>query len=82
MKSEFLQKLLEGKKVEWRTLGEVANIGTGNSNRQDEDVNGLYPFYVRSQNILKSNIFQFDETAIIIPGEGGIGEHIEYLSKR
>lgn len=24
MKSEFLQKLLEGKKVEWRTLGEVA----------------------------------------------------------
>ena len=64
--------------TEWRTLGEVAEIGTGNSNRQDEAEDGLYPFYVRSKNILHSSTYQFDETAIIIPGEGGIGDIFHY----
>ena len=64
--------------IEWRTLGEVAEIGTGNSNRQDEAEDGLYPFYVRSKNILRSSTYQFDETAIIIPGEGGIGDIFHY----
>ena len=64
--------------LEWKTLGEVAEIGTGNSNRQDEAEEGLYPFYVRSKNILRSSTYQFDETAIIIPGEGGIGDIFHY----
>jgi len=65
--------------VEFVKLGEIADIGTGSSNRQDEDSNGKYPFYVRSKNILKSNTFEFDETAIIIPGEGGIGDIFHYI---
>ena len=65
--------------VEFVKLGEIADIGTGSSNRQDEDSNGKYPFYVRSKNILKSNTFEFDETAIIIPGEGGIGDIFHYV---
>ena len=64
--------------IKWRTLGEVAEIGTGSSNRQDEAENGVYPFYVRSKNILRSSTYQFDETAIIIPGEGGIGDIFHY----
>ena len=75
----YLEKLLEDVEVEWKALGEVAIIGTGSSNRQDEDENGNYPFYVRSKNILKSNTFQFDETAIIIPGEGGIGDIFHFV---
>lgn len=75
----YLEKLLVGVEVEWRTLGEIANIGTGNSNRQDESENGIYPFYVRSKNILKSDTFQFDETAIVVPGEGGIGDIFHYV---
>ena len=75
----FLEKLLGGAKVEWKPLMELAEIGTGNSNRQDEEENGKYPFYVRSKNILRSNSFQFDETAIIIPGEGGIGDIFHYV---
>jgi restriction modification system DNA specificity domain protein len=67
------------KGVEFRELGDIADIGTGSSNRQDEDSNGKYPFYVRSKNILKSNTFEFDETAIIIPGEGGIGDIFHYI---
>ncbi len=64
--------------IEWKMLGEVAEIGTGSSNRQDEAENGVYPFYVRSKNILRSSTYQFDETAIIIPGEGGIGDIFHY----
>ena len=75
----FLEKLLDGAEVEWKPLMVLAEIGTGNSNRQDEEENGKYPFYVRSKNILRSNSFQFDETAIIIPGEGGIGDIFHYV---
>ncbi len=75
----FLEKLLNGVEVEWVTLGSVANIGTGSSNRQDESENGVYPFYVRSKNILKSDSYEFDEVAIVIPGEGGIGDIFHYI---
>lgn len=75
----YIEKLLNGQPVEWKTLGEVAVIGTGSSNRQDEVEGGNYPFYVRSKNVLRSATYQFDETAIIIPGEGGIGIYIILL---
>ncbi len=85
-KLSFMEKLLDlsadqagGVEVEWKALGSLAEIGTGSSNRQDESENGAYPFYVRSKNILRSDTFQFDETAIIIPGEGGIGDIFHYV---
>lgn len=65
--------------VGWKMLGFVANIGTGSSNRQDENEKGAYPFYVRSKNVLRSDTFQFDETAIVIPGEGGVGDIFHYV---
>ena len=65
--------------VIWRKLGEVAEIGTGRSNREDEATDGAYPFYVRSKNILRSSTYQFDETAIVIPGEGGVGDIFHYV---
>ena len=75
----YIARLLQGAEVVWKPLGEVAEIGTGSSNRQDEDELGEYPFYVRSKNILRSSSYQFDETAIIIPGEGGIGDIYHYV---
>jgi len=74
-----VEELLQGVNVEWKILSEISNIGTGNSNRQDEDEKGIYPFYVRSKKILKSNTYQFDEISIIIPGEGGIGDIFHYV---
>ncbi|ELA08008.1 hypothetical protein MOMA_05591 [Moraxella macacae 0408225] len=75
----FVERLLGGRGVEWKTLGEIAEIGTGNSNRQDENENGEYPFFVRSKTVLKSNTYKFDEAAIIIPGEGGVGEIFHFI---
>ena len=65
--------------VEWKKLGEVCEIGTGKSNTNEQSDNGKYPFYVRSKDIKRINKFEFDETSIIIPGEGGIGEIFHYV---
>lgn len=76
----FLEKLLDGADLARLPLKSIASIGTGSSNRQDESEAGSYPFYVRSKNVLRSNTFQFDETAIIVPGEGGIGEIFHFAT--
>ena len=75
----YLEKLLDRVEVEWQDLKLHATIGTGNSNRQDESENGIYPFYVRSKNVLRADKYEYDETAIIIPGEGGIGDIFHYV---
>ena len=65
--------------VPYIKLQEIAEIGTGNSDRKDAVENGDYPFYVRSKDILRIDKYEYDETAIIIPGEGGIGEIFHYV---
>ncbi|BDD39460.1 restriction endonuclease subunit S [Streptococcus ruminantium] len=68
--------------VEWKELGEVAEIGTGKNNTNEQVEDGKYPFYVRSKDIKRINSYLFDEEAVIIPGEGGIGEIFHYVNGR
>lgn len=65
--------------VEWKKLGEVCEIGTGSNNREDACEGGTYPFFVRSQEVLRINSYLFDEEAILIPGEGGVGDIFHYI---
>ena len=65
--------------VEWKKLGELCDIGTGSNNREDACDSGLYPFFVRSQEVLRINSYLYDEEAILIPGEGGIGDIFHYI---
>ena len=60
--------------VSFAQLRTVASIGTGSSDKKDSDTDGPYPFFVRSKQVYRSQTFEFEETAILIPGEGGIGE--------
>ncbi len=75
---EMIQELCPNG-VKYIQLKEIGEIGTGKSNRQDATEDGLYPFYVRSKDIFKNNNYEFDEEAIIIPGEGGIGDIFHYV---
>ncbi|MDO4641458.1 MAG: restriction endonuclease subunit S [Neisseria sp.] len=65
---------------EWKTLGEVAEIGTGSHDTQDAIDDGSYIFYARGREPLRLNIFDFDEIAIITAGDGvGVGKVFHYV---
>jgi len=66
---------------DWTTkrLGEVAHIKTGERNNQDKSENGKYPFFVRSQTVEKIDSYNYECEAVIIPGEGNIGEIFHYI---
>ena len=54
---------------------DVCHITTGNKNTQDKEENGLYPFYVRSQQVERINSYTFDGEAILTAGDGvGVGK--------
>jgi type I restriction enzyme S subunit len=81
--SYYRDKLLTFKdnEVEWKRLGEVAIIGTGNRNTNEAVENGKYPFFVRSQIPKKIDNFEYDETAIITAGDGvGVGKVFHYIN--
>ena len=87
-KKGLMQNLLTSKKRlhgftdKWKTitLGEVAEITTGNKNNEDKIDNGQYPFFVRSKNIERINTYSFDGEAILVPGDGNIGDIYHYIN--
>lgn len=66
--------------VDFFNIGAVAEVGTGSSNGNEADENGPYPFFIRSQTIKRKNTFEYDEEAVIIPGEGGVGDIFHYIN--
>jgi len=65
---------------EQRKLGDVTNIKTGSRNQQDSVTNGQYPFFIRSEKIEKLDRYDFDTEAILVPGDGRIGEIFHYYN--
>ncbi|MCL2184519.1 MAG: restriction endonuclease subunit S [Treponema sp.] len=88
IKQGAMHELLTGKRRlpgfngEWKEkqLCEVAlDICTGKKNNEDKIINGKYPFFVRSKQVETINNFSYDGEAILIPGEGNIGEIFHYI---
>ena len=77
----YRSQLLENKTdIKEYILADIADIGTGSSNTNEGSAEGLYPFYVRSQEPLRKNEYEFDETAIITAGDGvGVGKVFHYI---
>lgn len=63
-------------------LGDIAGIKTGSRNNQDKVEDGQYPFFVRSEVIERIDTYSHDCEAIIVPGEGGIGNIFHYINGR
>ena len=60
-------------------ISNICKIATGNKNTQDKEDDGLYPFYVRSQNVERINSWTFDGEAILTAGDGvGVGKVFHY----
>ncbi|SKC50430.1 restriction endonuclease subunit S [Okibacterium fritillariae] len=66
--------------VQSRSIGDIADVGTGSSDRKDASDDGVFPFYVRSRDVMRIDSYEFDEEAILIPGEGDIGEIFHFVS--
>lgn len=58
----------------------LCNIGTGKSNTQDQVEDGIYPFYIRSENAVRSNKYLYDCEAVITIGDGNIGKVFHYIN--
>ena len=88
IKQAAMQQLLTGKKrlqgfsEEWETrkLGEISQIKTGKRNGDEQTEHGKYPFFVRSSVIARIDSYSFDGEAILVPGEGGIGNIFHYIN--
>ena len=66
---------------EWEKciFADICKITTGNKNTQDKEDNGIYPFYVRSQQIERINSYTFDGEAVLTAGDGvGVGKVFHY----
>ena len=61
-------------------LGDICDIRTGNKNTQDNVPTGAYPFFVRSSQVERINSYTYDGEAILIPGDGNIGEIFHYIN--
>ena len=80
--SKFPELRFKGFADAWeqRKLGDVTNIKTGSRNQQDSVANGKYPFFIRSEKIEKLDEYDFDTEAILVPGDGRIGEIFHYYN--
>lgn len=90
IKQGAMQQLLTGRKrlpgfrKEWTTvlLGQIAKIQTGSRNNEDKVEDGVYPFFVRSPNVERINTYSYECEAILVPGEGNIGNIFHYVNGR
>lgn len=72
----------DGFNCEWSIfkVNELAKIKTGESNTQDADENGKYPFYIRSEKPQTSNKYLYDQEAVLTIGDGRIGKVFFYVN--
>jgi type I restriction enzyme S subunit len=90
IKQGAMQELLTGKRRlpgfsgEWerKRLGEIAHIKTGSRNNENKVEDGEYPFFVRSEVVERINSYSHDCEAILVPGEGRIGDIFHYINGR
>ena len=90
LKQAAMQQLLTGQTRlpgfhgEWevKQLGEIAHIKTGSRNNEDKVEDGQYPFFVRSEVVERMNSYSHDCEAILVPGEGRIGDIFHYINGR
>jgi type I restriction enzyme S subunit len=57
----------------------IADITTGNSDTQDANPDGAYPFYVRSPIVERSNDYTFEGPGILMAGDGAGAGRVFHL---
>lgn len=83
VRKNSIMKMLLTPQEDWRyvLLGDICQIKTGrlDANAMDED--GIYPFFTCSKDIYRINQYSFDCEALLIAGNGDIGDVKYYNGK-
>lgn len=59
----------------------LSDIGTGDKDTINKEENGIYPFFVRSQNVEKISTYTYDGEAVLTAGDGvGVGKVFHYIN--
>ena len=90
LKQATMQQLLTGKsrlpgfEEDWeaKSLGDIAYVKTGTRNNKNKIEDGAYPFFVRSANVERISTYSHECEAILVPGEGQIGNIFHYINGR
>lgn len=67
--------------VDWKRLGEICDVKTGKLNANAQSENGKYPFFTCSDVPSRIDTYTFDCEALLIAGNGNIGETKHYTGK-
>jgi type I restriction enzyme S subunit len=89
IKQSAMQELLSGKKRlpgfsgEWevKRLGDVCRIATGKKDVNEGNPDGQFPFFTCSRSHTYSDSYSFDTEAILIAGNGDVGNLHYYMGK-
>ena len=57
----------------------LADIKTGKKDTEDREIDGMYPFFVRSKNVEKISTYSYEGEAILTAGDGDIGKIFHYI---
>ncbi|HDD0173239.1 TPA: restriction endonuclease subunit S [Escherichia coli] len=77
----YLEKLLDGVEVEWKTLGQTCKIETGKLNANAAVDDGEYMFFTTAKETSKIDKFRWDTEALLIAGNANVGEVKHYIGK-
>ena len=61
-------------------LDNISSISTGNCDLKDNIEDGKYPFFVRSEKVERIDSYAYDGEAILIPGDGRVGQIFHYIN--
>ena len=65
-----------------RPLWSLCDISTGNKDTIDRVDDGAYPFFIRSPRVERIDTWSFDGEAVLMPGEGDVGEILHYVDAK
>ena len=75
---EWIGEIPEGWEV--MRLKFLCDITTGGKNTEDNELEGKFPFFVRSQTVEKISTYSCDEEAVLTAGDGvGVGKVFHYI---
>lgn len=77
----WLRSLIQASNWPTRSLGDICRIRTGKKDVNQGNPNGRYPFFTCAKEHSWSDDFSFDAEAILVAGNGNVGQSTYYKGK-